>query len=129
MPNQKSFGSISPSSQKPISDMSPSVFRSQSDLIRSQSDVSVFFFFAFSLFLLREAQAFAEDPESSWEQIEAEQLQGQKLQGPSTCIDAPTTELTQRVVFSFFSCWFFSFSLFRKHEDKCRYPILKCSDI
>ncbi|CAJ1453511.1 unnamed protein product [Effrenium voratum] len=33
------------------------------------------------------AQAFAEDPESSWEQIEAEQLQGQKLQGPSTCID------------------------------------------
>ncbi len=35
---------------------------------------------------LRQAQAFAEDNTRSWEDIEAE-LGGQKLQGPSTCLD------------------------------------------
>lgn len=33
------------------------------------------------------AQAFAEDPTKSWEDIEATYLGGQKLQGPSTCLD------------------------------------------
>eukprot|EP00435_Cladocopium_sp_Y103_P050596 s344_g15.t1 len=33
------------------------------------------------------AQAFAEDPTQSWEDIEAAYLGGQKLQGPSTCLD------------------------------------------
>ena len=36
-----------------------------------------------------EAQAFAEDVTRSWEDIEAKELSGQKLQGPSTCIDDP----------------------------------------
>lgn len=35
---------------------------------------------------LQQAQAFAEDNTRSWEDIEAE-LGGQKLQGPSTCLD------------------------------------------
>ena len=42
------------------------------------------------------AQAFAEDPTRSWEDIEAEYLGGQKLQGPSTCLDVPWTNLLQR---------------------------------
>jgi len=33
------------------------------------------------------AEAFAKDASKSWEDIEAELLSGQKLQGPSTCID------------------------------------------
>uniref|UniRef100_A0A7S3HRT7 glycerol-3-phosphate dehydrogenase (NAD(+)) n=1 Tax=Spumella elongata TaxID=89044 RepID=A0A7S3HRT7_9STRA len=36
------------------------------------------------------AKAFAKDPSRSWEDIEAELLKGQKLQGPSCCMDVQT---------------------------------------
>ena len=48
-----------------------------------------------------EAQAFAEDPTQSWEDIEAAYLGGQKLQGPSTCLDVPLTAMF--IVFSIFN--------------------------
>ena len=42
-----------------------------------------------------EAEAFAKDSAKSWEDIEAELLSGQKLQGPSTCMDAPWTSIME----------------------------------
>jgi hypothetical protein len=55
-----------------------------------------------------EAQAFAEDPTKSWEDIEATYLGGQKLQGPSTCLDVPLTAIS----IVFFHRFFIVFSIF-----------------
>ena len=57
---------------------------------------------------LSEAQAFAEDPTKSWEDIEATYLGGQKLQGPSTCLDVPLTAIS--IVFSIVFSSFFPYS-------------------
>lgn len=56
-----------------------------------------------------EAQAFAEDPTKSWEDIEATYLGGQKLQGPSTCLDVPLTAISIVffIVFSIFILYIF----------------------